>query len=83
MLVSHDAVFLENQFMKTDDQHKDGQTNYVGHDSIIHGENSLEELEFEVAEVALNTEPKIEVGPVTDIIPADVDHVNLFCTTSI
>ena len=54
-----------------------GQTICVVCDCIGHGEDSNEEEESEVVEVALNTEAIVEVAPITDVILADVDHVNL------
>ena len=81
MLASHNAIFLRGQFTETDDQHEDGcgQTSCVGY--VAHGDHSNEEEEeSDVVEVALNTEHIVEVAPVADVIPADVDYVDLQTT---
>lgn len=78
MFVSRDAVFLEDQFMETGDRHEDGhgRTSCVGCDCVAQEENSSEEF-FESAEIAPDTEPNVEVAPVAEIIPTDVDNGNL------
>ena len=59
-----------------------GQNSCVGCDCAIYGEDSNEEEESEVVEVAPNTEPVVEVAPVADVIPSDVEHVNLIIEPS-
>ena len=78
MLVSHDIVFLEEQFRETDDQHEGGhgQTICMGCDCIAHREDWNDE-ESKVVKVTVNTEPIVEVVPVADVIPAYIDHVSL------
>ena len=78
--MSCDAVFLEDQFIQIDDWYEGGcgQTNCVGYVCITHGEDSNEGEEFEFVGVASNTEPFDEVAPVSDVTPADVDHVDSY-----
>ena len=79
MRVSHDAVFLEDQFMETDDRHEggSGQSSCVGCDCVGYGEDSNVEEESKIGELAPKTESIIEVYSVADIISVDVEHINL------
>ena len=43
----------------------------------LHREDSNEEDKSEVVEVALNPEPIVEVAPIADVKPADIEHVSL------
>ena len=79
MRVSHDAVFLEDQFMETDDRHEGGrgQTSCVGCDCVGYGEDSNVEEESKIGELAPKTESIIEVYSVAVIISVAVNHINL------
>ena len=76
MLVSRDAVFLEDQFMETDDRYEGERCRTSGVDCVANGDDSNEE-ESNVIEVAPNSKPIVELSSVSYIIPTDVDHVNL------
>ena len=67
---------MGNQFIKIDDRHDVGQdqTSCVGCDCVTHGEDLKEEEE---SELAPKIEPIIMAASVADVIPVNVDHVNI------